>query len=204
VGDENLQVYIFEYYKKLFGEPATSTLTMNEDFYQNIPQLTPDENNILVVEFTEKEVKYAIFQMELNKAPGPNSFLAELYQTFWDVIKGDLMLMFHQLHSGELQLFKLNFGVITLLPKKENAVQIQQYRPIFLLNVSFKISKVATSRVNTVAETVISPTQSTFMSGRHILEGVVVLHETIHELHRRKMDGVIFKINFEKAYDKVK
>jgi hypothetical protein len=55
-----------------------------------------------------------------------------------------------------------------------------------------------------VAETVISPTQSAFMRGRHILEGVVVLHETIHELHRKKMDGVIFKINFEKACDKVK
>ena len=38
------------------------------------------------------------------------------------------------------------------------------------------------------------------MLGRHILEGVVVLHETIHELHRKKMD----KIDFEKAYDKVK
>jgi hypothetical protein len=99
----------------------------------------------------------------------------------------------------------LNFGVITLLPKKENAIQIQQYRPIFLLNVSFKMfRKVATSRVNSVAETVISPTQSAFMSGRHILEGVVVLHETIHELHRKKMDGVIFKIDFEKDYDKVK
>jgi hypothetical protein len=42
------------------------------------------------------------------------------------------------------------------------------------------------------------------MSGRHILEGVVVLHETIHELHRKKLDGVLFKINFKKAYDKVK
>ena len=42
------------------------------------------------------------------------------------------------------------------------------------------------------------------MPGRHILEGVVVLHETIHELHMKKMDGVIFKIVFEKAYDKVK
>jgi hypothetical protein len=42
------------------------------------------------------------------------------------------------------------------------------------------------------------------MPGRHILEGVVVLHETIHELHRKKMDGVLFKIDFEKAYDKVK
>ena len=26
----------------------------------------------------------------------------------------------------------------------------------------------------------------------------------IHELHRKKLDGVRFKINFEKAYDKVK
>jgi hypothetical protein len=125
--------------------------------------------------------------MELNKSPGPDGFPAEFYQTFWEVIKGDLMPMFYQLHSGELQLFKLNFGVITLLPKKENAVQIQQYRPICLLNVSFKIfTKVATIRANTVAETVISPTQSAFMLGRHILEGVVVLHETIHELHRKK------------------
>jgi hypothetical protein len=41
------------------------------------------------------------------------------------------------------------------------------------------------------------------MPGRNILEGVVILHETIHELHTKKMDGVLFKIDFEKAYDKV-
>ena len=36
------------------------------------------------------------------------------------------------------------------------------------------------------------------------MEGVIILHETIHELHRRKQNGVIFKIDFEKAYDKVR
>ena len=36
------------------------------------------------------------------------------------------------------------------------------------------------------------------------MEGAVILHETIHELHSKKKDGVIFKIDFEKAYDKVK
>jgi hypothetical protein len=41
------------------------------------------------------------------------------------------------------------------------------------------------------------------MPGRHILEGVVVFHKSIHELHR-KMDGVLLKIIFEKAYDKVR
>jgi hypothetical protein len=42
------------------------------------------------------------------------------------------------------------------------------------------------------------------MPGRHILEGVVVLHEAIHEINRQKLDGVLFKFHFEKAYDKVK
>nr|ABA91694.2 transposon protein, putative, CACTA, En/Spm sub-class [Oryza sativa Japonica Group] len=36
------------------------------------------------------------------------------------------------------------------------------------------------------------------------MEGVVILHETLHELHRKDKSGVIFKIDFEKAYDKVK
>ena len=42
------------------------------------------------------------------------------------------------------------------------------------------------------------------MRGRNILEGVVVLHETIHELHRKNLSGVIFKIDLKKSYDKVK
>jgi hypothetical protein len=51
---------------------------------------------------------------------------------------------------------------------------------------------------------VIKATQSAFMPGRNILEGMVILHETIHELHTKNMDGVLFKIDFENAYDKVK
>ena len=43
----------------------------------------------------------------------------------------------------------------------------------------------------------------TFMPGRNIPEGAVVLHETIHELHKKKKNGVILKLDFEKAYDKV-
>jgi hypothetical protein len=113
--------------------------------------------------------------------------------------------MFSSFQDGNLPLFHLNYGTIILLPKKENAIQIQLYRPICLLNVSFKIfTKVGTNRIVQIAETVIRPTQIAFMPGRHILEGVVILHETIHELHRKKMDGILLKIDFEKAYDKVK
>jgi hypothetical protein len=50
----------------------------------------------------------------------------------------------------------------------------------------------------------VSPTQTAFIPGRNIMGGVVILHETIHELHIKKANGVIFKIDFEKVYDKVK
>ena len=143
--------------------------------------------------------------MEHNKAPDPDGFPAEFYQQFWDVIKGDLMQMFHDLHKDDLPLFSLNFGVITLVPKTQGASKIQQYRPICLLNVSFKIfTKVATIRINSVADHLISPTQTAFMRGRNILERVVILHEIIHELHRKNQSGVIIKIDFKKAYDKVR
>lgn len=43
-----------------------------------------------------------------------------------------------------------------------------------------------------------------FMHGRNIFDGVVILHETVHELHRKILNGVILKFDFKKAYDKVK
>ena len=124
---------------------------------------------------------------------------------FWEVIKDDLLHQFLDLHREAVDLYCLNFEIITLIPKIQNATQIQQYRPICVLNVSFKIfTKVGKNRLNMIANTVVGPTQTAFMPGRNIMEGVVISHETVHELHTKKRDGVIFKIDFEKAYDKVK
>jgi hypothetical protein len=55
-----------------------------------------------------------------------------------------------------------------------------------------------------ITQKVINPTQTAFLPRRNIMEGVVILHETIHELHQKKQSGVILKIDFEKDYDKVK
>jgi predicted nucleic-acid-binding protein len=82
---------------------------------------------------------------------------------------------------------------------------IKQFRPICLLNISFKIfTKVTISRLTQVVDKLISQSQTVFVPSRNIIEGVVILHETIHELHRKKMNGVILKLNFKKAYDKMK
>ena len=152
VGHENLKTYITEYYKNLFGEPEQNDFSLNEDAREDIPQVFQIENEFLYDEFSEKEIREAVFQMEHNKAPGPDGFPAEFFQFFWETIKADLLELFVEFHKGELPLHSLNFGVITLLPKKKDTTKVQQYRTICLLNVSFKIfTKVLTNRLSTIA-----------------------------------------------------
>lgn len=59
------------------------------------------------------------------------------FKRCWEVIKGDIMPLFEDLFDGELQLFQLNFRMVSLWPKKEDVLRIVQSRPICLLNVSF-------------------------------------------------------------------
>jgi hypothetical protein len=108
------------------------------------------------------------------------------------------------LHEEKLPLFSLNFGIITLLPKHKEATHIRQFRRICLLNVSFTIfTKVAVKRMTGIAKKIVNPSQTAFIPRRNIMEGVVVLDETIHEMYKKKMSGVILKIDFKKAYNKV-
>ena len=151
-GDAPLKQHITNYYKSLFGSPENSFIELDEHYVHDIPQVSELENEHLTDAFSESEVRTAVFQMEHNKAPGPDGFPPEFYQVFWDLLKDDLMAMFMEFHEGTLPLNSLNFGTIILLPKKKDAKVIQQYRPICLLNVSFKIfTKVATNRLSTIA-----------------------------------------------------
>ena len=55
-----------------------------------------------------------------------------------------------------------------------------------------------------MAGKLIHSTQTAFMKGRNIMSRIMVLHEILHETKRKKQVGVILKLDFEKAYDKVK
>jgi hypothetical protein len=65
------------------------------------------------------------------------------------------------------------------------------------------VIKVVVNKLTGIADKVIGPSQTSFMPGRNIMEGFVMLHEIIHELHRKMMNELILELNFEKAYDKV-
>jgi hypothetical protein len=69
--------------KKLFEVPEQTEFTLMEDQIHDIPRVSDEENEILIADFAENEVREAAFQMEHNKAPGSDDFPAEFCQVFW-------------------------------------------------------------------------------------------------------------------------
>jgi hypothetical protein len=94
--------------------------------------------------------------------------------------------------------------LLLLSPKGEEAVVIQKFRPICLMNTSLKmVTKGMNNRLAPVAEKIIDKSQTDFMQNRYIMEGFSMLHEILHEVKKKKMSGVLFKVDFKKAYDNV-
>jgi hypothetical protein len=141
--------------------------------------------------------------MDLNASPGSDWLFVSFYREFWAEIKFVMLEMFQELFRGELNLSSLNYDMISLIPKLREANNIKQYRPIFLLNVDYKWFTKVLMRLTAYAERLISNIQTAFIPGRYILEGVIVLHEIFHELRVEKLKGIVLKLDFEKAYDKV-
>jgi hypothetical protein len=114
------------------------------------------------------------------------------------------MDLFNDFHNGCMYIQRLNYGIITLLPKVKDAYKIQQYRPIYLLNCLYKwFTKVLTLRLDGVVGRIIHRNQSAFLGGRNIMTNILAMHEILHETKRRREIGVVLKLDFEKAYDKV-
>lgn len=76
------------------------------------------------------------------------------------------------------------------------------YKPIYLIGSIHKIiSKLLALCVKKVLGSIISSCQTTFLLGCNILDGGVVTNELINFAKSTNRGCLLFKVDFEKAYD---
>lgn len=59
------------------------------------------------------------------------------------------------------------------------------------------------SRLANVMNPIISSSQLTFLKGRHLMDGVLIVNEAVELAKRSKRERVTFKVDSEKGYDSV-
>jgi hypothetical protein len=98
----------------------------------------------------------------------------------------------------------INSTFIALIPKVDSPQRLNDFRPISLVGSLYKIlAKLLANRLRMVIGSVISETQTAFVKDRQILDGILIANEVVDEAHRLKNELLLFKVDFEKAYDSV-
>jgi hypothetical protein len=120
-----LKRYITDFYKKLFGSEPDPKIKLGNDFWRDRGRLVVEDNQWLTRPFTMAELEEAVRQMKTNIAPGPDGLSTSFYKNFWGQVKDDLLEMLQLLHCGQLDLSRLNYGILVLLPKVKGANNIR-------------------------------------------------------------------------------
>lgn len=97
-GDQNLLEHATNYYKNLFGPAGSNRLKLSPNLFENNRKLSPTDNEELCKPFSEIEIKDALFQMEHNKAAGPDKIPIEFFQKCWDIVRMDIIDLFEDFH----------------------------------------------------------------------------------------------------------
>ncbi|XP_020172573.1 uncharacterized protein [Aegilops tauschii subsp. strangulata] len=156
--------------------------------------------------FTEEEARRVVFQSPSNKAPGPDGFTGAFFKACWDIIKVDVMAAidhFSNLHASNFHW--LNSANIALIPKKDGAEDISDFRPIHLIHVVAKLTaKMMASRLAVHMDDLVSQAQSAFIKKRSIHDNFTYVRNLARRFHRSKTPMLLFKLDIKKAFDSVR
>ncbi|KAL1205274.1 hypothetical protein V5N11_011557 [Cardamine amara subsp. amara] len=114
---------------------------------------------MLVAPFTPQDIKAEILALPGNKTLGPDGFTAEFFRRSWNVVGEDVVKAVQEFFCKGRLLKQWNATAISLIPKKEGADKVKDFRPISLCNVIYKvISKLIARRIQDILPLMISNT----------------------------------------------
>jgi hypothetical protein len=202
VDPEEIAQCFVSYFKNIF---TSSTFASSEQIFHVIQAGTIQD------EFTnsvpDKEEVWNILKgMRNDASPGPDGLNAAFYKAAWSWIGNDITKLVKKFYLNGYIPQQLNETNIALIPKKVQCIQPQDFRPISLCNVVYKIiAKSLANRIKPHLPNKIIDAQQAFIEGRRISNNVIVAQEITHSfsLNSWKQKAFMIKIDLAKAFDRL-
>ena len=181
---EDKQAVFFEHFEGLIGTPLQRASTLDLNFFHR----AGIDVSVLDEPITEGEVWETIKDLPADRAPGPDGYTGHFNKACWQLIKSDMMAAILTLQQGDSRkLWLLNSAYLTLIPKKEEALSLSDFRPISLVHSFAKlVTKVLANRLAPMLKELVATNQSAFVKGRCIHDNYMLVQQTIKMLHRKR------------------
>jgi hypothetical protein len=180
---------------------------LNNPEAANRPQLSQDQMMYTDSIPTMQELYSIIKSMRSNASPGPDALNAAFYKSAWPWIGNDIYKMVYDFYTQAFLTPEINQTYLVLIPKKIHPIIPQDFRPISLCNVAYKIiSKTLAERLKPYLPHHIDNPQTTLVKDRHISTNIIISQEIIHSFSLRSWTDTTFllKIDLAKAFDRLR
>jgi hypothetical protein len=137
----------------------------------------------------------------LDKIPGPDGWTVEFYLHYFDLVGTKLLELVEdsKLHGKVTR--AINSTFFTLIPKENHPATFDDYRPIALCNLCYKlISKIIANRIKHILSRSLSAEQLGFLKGRQILDVVGSTQECLHNIKKKNSPALILKLDLKKSF----
>lgn len=167
-------------------------------------KLSDQDANICDGLITELEAKQALFNMKLNKSPGCDGLTVEFYRTFWSAIKDSLINSINESYNSNQLSYTQRQSIISLIYKKGDPENLENWRPISLLNIDYKIlTSCLASRMQKVLPKIIHTDQQGYIKERNIAYNIRQIQDVIDYANILNLEGAVLFLDFKKAFDTV-
>ncbi|GKA86255.1 putative RNA-directed DNA polymerase, eukaryota, reverse transcriptase zinc-binding domain protein [Tanacetum coccineum] len=196
-----IKMAFLEFYKEKFSRHDSPMILPS---MSSAKSLSDSDRHLLDSMVFLEEIKNAVWDCGSQKAPDPDGFSFMFVKKYWDIMKIDIQNFVMRFFSSSSFHPGTNSLFFTLIPKVSNPLYIKDFRPISRIGFQYKIvAKILANKLSKVMDSIISHEQSAFISGRQILNGPLILSEVIEWNKKKKKKMLLFKVDFEKAFDSV-
>lgn len=154
-------------------------------------------NRMLKENFSSEEIREVMWNSKGDISPTPDGYNLDLIKKCWDIVGDEVVQFFLYFHSKAFLSRAMSASFIALISKVDCPLKMEDYRPICLIGAVYKIiSKLLAARLAKVIDKLISKTQTTFIPGRQVLDGILVTNEIIDFAKRKKKECLLLKVDF--------
>lgn len=154
---------------------------------------------------TPEDITRVMKKLNANKSPGPDGLTSGFFKSAWSLLGQEVISSINQFFISGFLPSATNSTILTLVPKRQGASAITDFRPISCCNTLYKtISKLLVHRLKPMLPALILPKQTAFIQGRFLVENTVLAAEVVNGYHKnRGPKRITIKVDIQKAFDTV-